>query len=247
MFRFGLIVVLAALAMPASADTIFGIYAGAATWQQQASGDVTAGVSELDVEDDLGVDDDDNNVFYVAIEHPIPLLPNIRLQHTDISLVGDNLLSRNIEFNGTVFTLSEQVNTDLELTQADAVLYYELLDNYVSLDLGLAARWVDGFVRVNSTLASAEAEFSGVIPLLYAKARVDLPLSGLWVGAQVQGLAYDGDQLVDANAQIGWESDLGLGVELGYRSFSLELEEFDEVDTAKIDIDGVYFGLTFHF
>jgi len=249
MFRSSLVIMSLSLslALPASADTVFGIYAGAATWQQQASGNVASGISQLDVEQDLGVEDEDNNVFYVAIEHPIPLLPNIRLQHTDITLSGDNLLSRDIEFNGSAFTVSEQVVTDLDLTQADAILYYEVLDNYLSLDLGLAARWVDGFVRVNSTLDGAEAEFTGVVPLLYAKARIDLPLSGWWVGAQAQGIAYDGDQLIDATAQIGWETVLGLGLELGYRTFSLELEEFDEVDTAEIDIDGVYFGLTYHF
>ena len=33
------------------ADTLFGIYAGAGTWQQEYSGDVTSGISSVDIED----------------------------------------------------------------------------------------------------------------------------------------------------------------------------------------------------
>lgn len=242
-----LLSVLCATALPAAADTVFGVYAGVATWQQEASGNVASGITDLDVEDDLGMDDDSNNMFYIALEHPIPTLPNIRVQHAEIKLGGDNVLSRSIEFNGNSFALAEQVATDIDLSQSDAVLYYEVLDNYLTLDLGLAARYVDGYVEVSSTTTNASAEFSGVIPMLYAQARVDLPLTGFWLGAQAQGVAYDGNQLLDANAQVGWESPIGLGVELGYRAFKLELDQFDEVDSAEIDIDGVYFGLNYHF
>ena len=231
----------------ATADTVLGVYAGVASWQQEVSGNVASGISDLDLENDLGLDDDTNNMFYVALEHPIPVLPNIRVQHSDISLGGDNVLNRTIEFNGNAFTVAEQVATDIELSQSDAVFYYEVLDNYLTLDLGLAARYVDGYVNVSSTTSSANADFSGVIPMLYAQARVDLPLTGFWVGVQAQGVAYDGNQLLDANAQVGWESAIGLGLEVGYRAFHLELEEFDEVDTAEIDVEGVYFGLNYHF
>lgn len=242
-----LISVLCAAAVPASADTILGVYAGVASWQQNVSGNVASGITDLDVEDDLGVDDDNNNMFYVALEHPVPMLPNVRVQHADITLGGDNALTRTIEFNGNSFTVAEQITTDIDLTQSDAVFYYEVLDNYLTLDLGLAARYVDGFVEVSSSTNNASAEFSGVIPMVYAQVRVDLPLTGFWVGGQAQGMAYDGNELLDANAQVGWESALGLGVEVGYRAFKLELDEFDEVDSAEIDIDGVYVGLNYHF
>lgn len=242
-----LLTILFAAAAPAAGDTVLGVYAGVASWQQNVSGNLASGITDLDVEDDLGMDDDSNNMFYIALEHPVPMLPNIRVQHAEIKLGGDNALTRTIEFNGNSFTVAEQVATDIDLTQSDAVFYYEVLDNYLTLDLGLAARYVDGFVEVSSSTTNASAEFSGVIPMLYAQARVDLPLTGFWVGAQAQGMSYDGNQLLDGTAQIGWESALGLGVELGYRTFKLELDEFDEVDSAEIDIDGVYFGLNYHF
>ena len=125
----------------AQADTLFGIYAGAGTWQQEFGGDVNSGFADVSVENDLGLDDDDGNIFYVAVEHGVPVLPNVRAQLFTIDVEGDNVLSRAIEFNGQTFTVADLVSTEIELTQSDAVFYYEVLDNVVSLDLGLAVSW----------------------------------------------------------------------------------------------------------
>jgi len=231
----------------AHGDTLFGVYAGAGTWQQGFSGGVASGGEEIDIEDDLDIGNDTNNVFYVALEHGIPVIPNFRIAHADVSGNGRNLLTRTITFNGEVFTVAEDVASEVALTQTDAVLYYEILDNVVSLDVGLAGRWVDGEVEVSSSTEVAGAEFKGVLPMLYARTRIDLPFTGLWAGAEAMGLAYDDHQLLDANAQVGWESPLGLGAEIGWRTMHLELDSIDEIDSADIDISGPYAALNFHF
>lgn len=231
----------------AQADTLFGMYAGAGTWQQGYSGEVASGVDAVDVEDDLDLEDQSNNVFYLALEHGLPVLPNLRVNYTDVSTTGANALTRTISFRGETFTVNEDVRSELELAQADVVAYYELLDNVVSLDVGLAARWVDGDVEVASDTVLARAEFQGVLPMLYGRVRADLPLTGLWVGAEAMGLAYDGHQFIDANAQVGWESAIGLGAELGWRALNLELDSFDDIDSAEVDISGPYAAVNFHF
>jgi len=230
-----------------SADTLFGIYAGAGTWEQQFSGDVSSGTSTVDVEDDLALDDDSNTVFYVALEHGVPLLPNIRAQHFAIDVDGSNVLSRSIEFNGETFELSEEINTAIDLRQSDAVLYYEVLDNYLSLDLGLAVSFIEGSINVASASQNARAEFDEVVPMAYVKTRVDLPLTGLWLGAEAQGVSYQDNSLMEFNAQLGYESKLGFGIEAGWRSVRIEVAEFDDVDSAKIDISGPYAALNYHF
>lgn len=244
---------LAALCGSAAAhgDSVFGLYAGAGVWKQEYSGDVASRDEDfaVDVESDLALDDERNNVFYLAIEHPVPVLPNLRASYTDISTSGRNVLSRTITFQGETFTADEEVSSDLELTQVELIAYYELLDSVVSLDLGVAARWVDGHVEVASAsgAGSGRADFDGVLPLLYGRARVDLPLTGLWVGADATGLGYDGHQLLDLSAQVGWESPIGLGAEIGWRRFTLDLDEIEDIDNADIDIDGPYAAINFHF
>ena len=68
--------VLTGLAMPAQADMLFGVYAGVGTWQQQPTGELQSGGSAVDVETDLGLEEDVSQVGYLAIEHPIPVLAN---------------------------------------------------------------------------------------------------------------------------------------------------------------------------
>ena len=99
------------------ADTLFGVYAGAGTWQQEFGGEVDSGLIAVDVENDLGLDDDDNLILYVALEHGVPVLPNVRGQHFSIDVDSSSVLSRNIEFNGQVFNVSDSVNTTVEFSQ----------------------------------------------------------------------------------------------------------------------------------
>lgn len=229
------------------ADTLFGIYAGAGSWQQDYSGDMTSGISNVSIEDDLALDGDANTVFYVALEHGVPGLPNVRAQHFSMDVDGDNVLSRTIEFNGQTFALTDAVVSSVDLSQTDAVLYYELLDNVVSLDLGLAISQLEGSIDVASSADRTSADFDEVIPMLYAKARADLPLTGLWVGAEAQGMSYDDNHLIEFNAQVGWESQIGFGLEAGWRTVQIELSSFDAVDNAEIDVSGPYAALNYHF
>lgn len=229
------------------AETLFGVYAGAGTWQQEFSGDVASGAEDVDLERDLDFDRERNNVLYAGLEHGVPVLPNVRVNYAKVAGEGRSVLTRTVEFRGETFSISENVASEVELTQSDAVLYYELLDNVVSLDLGIAARWIDGEIEVASESAVAQAEFEGVLPLLYARGRVDLPLTGAWVGAEAMGLAFDGHSLIDASAQVGWTSPVGFGAELGWRTLRLDLDSIDDIDNAEIDISGPYAALNFYF
>ena len=240
-------VALLSTATAVHADTIFGVYAGAGSWQQKFSGDTTSGIINIDVEDDLGLDDETNNVFYVALEHPVPGIPNLRLQYVSLDTSASNTLTRTIDFNGTVFSVSDDIATQIELTQADAVLYYEVLDNWLSLDIGVNARYIDSTFGIASSTESASAQFTGVVPMLYGKARFDLPFSGAWAAIEAQGIGYSGNSLIDASALVGWESPLGLGAELGWRTYRLELDGADDFDQLNLDVSGLYAAINFHF
>ena len=76
--------ILAASASVATQADIVGATAGAYMWKQSWEGDVKAGSQSVDMNKDLGYDDETGKSFYVALEHPVPVIPNIRLQHTDL-------------------------------------------------------------------------------------------------------------------------------------------------------------------
>ena len=228
----------------AQADTILGWRLGANAWQQGYEGDVQSGPSAIDLEDDLGYDEETGYNLYLAFEHPVPLLPNVMVQRTkmDADARGDVV---GFEFDG--ITYSGEVRSTLDLTHTDATLYYELLDNWVTLDIGITGRIFDSGVEITdvTTGITGALDIDFVIPLVYAQARFDLPFSGLSLGVEGNGISYDDDTLYDVKLNLAYEFAFGLGIEVGYRAFDLDYDDDDEF--ANLTIDGAYAGFVWDF
>ena len=135
----------------------------------------------------------------------------------------------------------------MDLTHTDVTLYYEILDNWVNLDVGLTGRVFDDGVSITdeTTGLTGELDIDYVIPLVYAQARFDLPLSGLSVGVEGNAVQYDDDTLYDARLNLSYTFAFGLGIEGGYRIIDFEYDDDDEF--ADVTIDGVYGGLYWDF
>src|SRR6188474_2688635 len=108
-----------------NADTIFGIYAGAGTWETEYTGE--AGKPSTSA-DDLGMDGNNNNFYYIAIEHPIIFFPNIKLQQNNITSSQSSMIDNNFSIGNIGYPSGATVATDFDLSYTDAALYYELLD-----------------------------------------------------------------------------------------------------------------------
>lgn len=236
---------------PALADTILGIQGGIGLWQPDFSGEVGDGMNDIPELEDLNIDSDGNVQAWAQLEHFIPLLPNIRLMYSQVEADGDSRVKERFSLGGIIVDANVRVVTEMSVTHLDGTLYYELLDNWVTLDLGLTVRYFDGYVQVESELsAPARSEMQGVIPMLYGKARFDLPFSGLWVEAIGSGAAYDGDEIFDLSAAIGYEVSftplLKAGVSLGYRRLDLTVANFGDF-YADISATGPYLEANLRF
>ncbi|WP_346836998.1 TIGR04219 family outer membrane beta-barrel protein [Microbulbifer sp. SAOS-129_SWC] len=228
----------------ASADTILGVDATAGMWQPDYSGNI--GIDDYNI-DNFNVAKDNNTFLQVALEHPIPLIPNVMLAHSSISTDGTSMLSSSVTFGDQTFAADQEVNASLDLTHTDATLYYEILDNWVNLDLGLTARQYKGDLQLTSDMQSEDIELNGVLPMAYAMARFDLPFTGWSIIAQGNGTGYKGDTLTDLTAKVRWNFApvLDFAVEAGYRSMSLKLKELDDLQS-DLTIQGPYLGLNLH-
>lgn len=238
----------------ASADTILGFYAGAGSWQASydgVAGDDDSLLEPIDV-DELGIDDSDNTFFYAALEHPVPLIPNIRLARSNVQVEANSTIETTFRLDDVTFTAYTPVFTELDLTHTDATFYYEILDNWVSFDLGITARQFDGRAFVQSTddpTMQEEVELDDVIPLLYAKAQFELPLTGWRLAAGGNYVSYSGDSFSDLDAKIGYATDglvLDFGIDVGYRRMNLDVNQDDGM-TADVTVDGPYVEATLHF
>lgn len=232
--------ILAASASVATQADIVGASAGAYMWKQSWDGKVKSGSDSIDMNGDLGYDDETGKSFYVALEHPVPVLPNIRLQRTDLDISETNQLSRSFTFEGDLYTAADTVNSTTDLTHTDATLYYEILDNWVNLDVGLTVRMFDGEVRLAAAGRDGSIELDAPVPMGYINARFDLPLTGLYASALANVISYGDNKITDISLGLGYEIGV-VGLELGYRNFDVDLEDDDE--EASVTVDGYFLGV----
>ncbi|NQD38534.1 TIGR04219 family outer membrane beta-barrel protein [Permianibacter sp. IMCC34836] len=239
------------LPLSAQADTIFGVYAGAARWSQEYSGnfasETNGTATSIDVEDDLAIDDSDGNSLWIALEHPVPVLPNIRIERNELKSDGSNVLSRAITYDGDTYNASTTVVTDFDLSHNDYVLYYEVLDNWVNLDLGLDIKQFDGKIRLSGSGQSSEEVLDAPVPMLYVAAKFDLPLTGLSFGGQASGISAAGVTVKDIRFNVAYQFAFGLGIEAGQRNMSIEIDPDEEDVSGDLEFKGNYVAATFHF
>jgi outer membrane protein len=232
------------------ADTL-SIRAGANYWKYDISGTVRYKTKDssnnIDVNQDLGYNNGSAGVYFLALEHPGPFLPNIRLNYTDIDEDANGRLSKMVVYGNTTFLANEAVSSRVELKQTDITLYYEVLDNVVSLDLGLDAKHIDSKARINGeTSGTQNANVSGWVPLAYVGAAFDLPLTGLGLSADGLFSKYQGSHFYDYSIGVTYTTPWHLGLDAGYRKIKLDLDDFEN-SFADVEFDGPYAGTYVHF
>lgn len=250
------------LPLSAQADTIFGIYAGAGRWTQEYSGTFGSSPSDsnaaclptcnfdIDLNDDLGLDEEDGDTMWIAVEHPVPFLPNIKFERNELKSSGRNQLNEAFTYGDETYVANTTVVTDFDLSHNDYVLYYEVLDNWINIDIGLDIKQFDGSVAVSDAdgvIPSVTEELDAPIPLLYLAAKVELPLSGLSFGGQASGISAGGATLKDIRFNIGYEFSFGLGIEAGQRTMTIEIDPDEEDVYGDLEFKGNYLAATYHF
>jgi len=239
----------ALMSMSAQSDTIAGIYAGAQAWQT----DTTGGFADSSNTANFNFADETNTSFYVAVEHPLPFIPNIKVARTTLDNSGTTALDTSFTFDGELYTANSTVDTTIDLTATDFILYYELFDNdLVSFDLGINAKYIDGSLSVVDAASNTQGtgEFSGVVPMAYSRLQLGLPFTGLAAYAEGSYLSFDDHELSDYQVAVAYSFIESLAVDMtlqvGYRKVTVDIEDLDDI-YANMEFDGVFAGLEVHF
>ena len=167
----------------------------------------------------------------IAFEHPIPIIPNVKLKYTKLDTETE-----------AKFDLAK---TEINLDHTDLILYYEILDNVVKADVGIGATKLNGTVQQFSRNINVD-EYS---PIIYAEAGVKLPFTGLSAKAEATYTNVNDVKITDAQAEFQYDFVktifLDLGAKVGYRILNIELNDIDKSDM-KFDFKGPYIGLNAH-
>lgn len=231
----------------AHADTLLGVHAGADFWRTSSSG----GFANTAQQQAFDFDKDSQYSYYIAFEHFVPVLPNVRIQYNKLETQGATTLGNGFNFADVNFTNGSTVQAEVDLSNVDYVLYYEVLDNaLVSLDLGVNAKHVKGDITVRTADRFANERVSQWLPMLYADAKVGILATGLDLFASGSATAWKDSHLYDFQAGIGYQlvdnTLIDVRVKLGYRAADLQLDDIDGV-YSDLDFKGVFAGVHVHF
>ncbi len=234
----------------ASADTIFGLHGSAHLWQPELGGTIGQSADAFDFSTEFSGERGESTSILIAVEHPIPLIPNVQLRSTPLTWTGSSD-SVSGSLGGAINFTGGQVDAEIDMTSLDGTLYYEILDNWVSIDLGLTARQLDGFVEGREASGLTDRiDIDQIIPMVYGHARFDLPFSGLAAGVRGNLIAFQNNNLSDLEAYLHLEVDLiplfDIGVQGGIRRLSLQVDDIDDWQS-DATFDGAYIALTGHF
>ncbi|OHD98870.1 MAG: hypothetical protein A3E21_00445 [Sulfurimonas sp. RIFCSPHIGHO2_12_FULL_36_9] len=240
----------AILASSAMADSA-RVEMGAGAWMQESKGSASYTDGGADGSYVSSEKDSTEPYVWALIKHPVPILPNLRVEY--VSIKDSGIASG--EFKDFDIDPAPYTTLSYDVKQYDIIPYYNILDNttWFTLDLGLDIKIVDA-----SYNAAPTTGFSGyrdsmtfALPLLYARARVEIQSTDIGLEADIKYITTGDSTVYDVRAKVDYTFDFTPAIqpalEVGYRVQKLDIDESD-VD-AKLDIEfsGFYAGLMLRF
>lgn len=234
------LIALAIAVIPAVAAADFlGFSVGGGVWNSSPEGGFrrTGDPVLVDVKDHLLWDTESRGYVSASFEHFVPLIPNVRINLVSLNHSGNG--NSSFTFDGT--TYSGVIDNEMTVDQTDLLLYWELLDNIVSLDFGLNARLlnIDYSIRDDNGHSITDSA-SQAVPMLYAMVGAS-PWFGIMLSAEAYYISAAGNELSDYSAKISYTTDYFVGFEAGYRSEKIVLDDVDNT-VADLTFKGPFLG-----
>ncbi len=256
----------AVLASTLSAD-FARVEAGAGSWVQTPSGELatTANSDFLSLDGVYRTSEDQSAEMYawMLIKHPLPFIPNLRLEYVSLSDSGD--FDRYIEGQ-----YAGKSPTTIDMKQFDIIPYYNLLDNtfWVTVDVGLDIKVIqsdivveaignetenslfDGVTNaINSFIPAYESSDTTPIPLLYLRGRVEIPTTNIGVESDIKFITDGDNTIYDLRAKVDYTFDISPiiqpAVEVGYRVQKFDIDTEDTYGS--LEYAGLYAGVMLRF
>ena len=189
---------------------------------------------------------------WMLVKHPIPIIPNLRLEYT--SITDEGKFDRYIEK-----AYVGKSPTQIDMKQFDIIPYYNLLDNtfWMTVDAGIDIKVIQADVNVqaidaymlNPMVPNYSSSDTVAIPLLYLRGRIQIPTTNIGLESDIKYIT-DGDNTVyDIRAKVDYTFDIfpvvQPAIEVGYR-----IQKFDvDTDDTKgaLEYAGVYAGMMLRF
>ena len=189
----------------------------------------------IDIEDDLGYEDDRHVSGRVKLE--IPIIPNIYLMATPLNFDEPGSKEQEFDFGDTTFSAGIDFESTLTLNMYDIGLYYDVpflelaSAGIFSVELGLNARIFDTAVSIEQGILKETEDYIAACPLGYIGLRAS-PIDSLAFEAEARGVSYSDITVLSTIGRVKLSPFGPFFVAGGYRYELLDIE----IEDVAVDI-----------
>jgi len=228
---------------------------GGGVWKNELSGNIKSGIALVDTIDVhvLNYEKESKGYVWLNIKHPVPVLPNLRLEYAAVDYSGTSTVS--FDYDGQTYAAGS--TSDLTLDQFDIIMYYNVLDNtaWTTLDLGLDVKVIQSEFNASDSGSTTTVNESHTVPLpmLYGRLRFEIPGVDIGVEGSMKYTAYKDSNAMDYAVKADYTLvdvlPVDVGLEVGYRfqKFEVDGDDFSIDTTSNLEVDGVFAGATIKF
>jgi hypothetical protein len=205
--------------------------------------------TKLDLEDDLGFDDEYypvGEVFLGLGDHHL----SFSFYRADYD--GRETLNQDIEFGGETFPAGDRIKSSLDYDVYDLAYQYDVLDleNVLAgFSLGLVGKVkvldLEAEIRSETTGQSETEDYTVPVPMLGLNFHLGILADILEARVLATGMGYWDGYMVDAQAELSFTPIPYVDIHAGYRTF------FVDVDTNDLELNyntsGLYGGISVVF
>ncbi len=203
--------------------------------------------TNIDFEDDLGLDDDEFptvEVFVGAGKH------HLSLAFTDVDYSNSKMLTRSIDFDGRTYLDNSLVASSIEYQMIDFHYQYDLVDleNILAgFSVGgvFHVKYLDGEVSLKTTGIDEKEDFTLPIPMIGLNLHLGMLADILEARVRGTGVGYSGNHIYEFLGEVSWTPFPFVDIHGGYKTFVIDIDE-DDVDF-DYDMSGPYVALTISF
>ncbi len=207
----------------------------------------------IDVKNDVRLGDETKPWAKFKLEHPIPLIPNIKLAYMPMKFDGSGVLTREINWGGRRYQANADLNLSVKLDRVDTTLYYNLpfiktaTAGKLDVEFGLNVRTImfDGKLsgKESSTGQSISESKSITLPIPMGHLAAEIrPISLVSLVGELNYIGYKNNAYYDYVAGLRLNSRLRTPlkpfVEVGYRYEKLKIDE--EGVKTDLKVKGLY-------
>lgn len=201
--------------------------------------------TDINLADDLGIENEDFIEGRITLELGSH---KIRYGYMPLKWDGSSTLSRDINFNGTTYSASTNVESELKMDYHRLGYEYDIIDSLDNkLGIILEVKYFDGEASLKAPSGGLDERksFQAPVPTIGIAAQAGLPFL-FSIGGEITGISLGSDAyLVDGEAMLNLKPAPFVVISGGYRIFKLHLENDD--DLADMTVKGPFVMLKADF